>query len=272
MEVSPCFVDETGTLSVPIARQPVFCIGALVVPDPHVITERLYQRYFSFKAERSARRRALQREIRASGRQLTLDDLTALFETTRHHEYKFTEVKRHNVQDYINLINIYFEFSTPIFHALVLDRQELDLAQYQGDPWRAYEWCVTHLLERRLDRDVFVILDLQTQPKKATRYLEEVVCSVPRVKGCLRVTSDTSVLLQVCDLFLGCLSFDWRDSRGLVGDSSRVAAKRLLVDFLKQRLGMKSGDHFLRAGGATWRAWRRPSRFTVWSGERSLLH
>ena len=268
MAVSPCFVDESGTFSAPQSSQPVFCVGALIVPDPSELTERLYRRYFSFISERKARRRRLVQEAQAHGNLLTLAQHNLLMESTRHHEYKFAEIKQHNVEGYIDLLNIYFDFPTPIFHALIVDRQEFDFDRFGGNDRAAYQWCVTHLLRRRLDRDVFVILDLQLQPNEERLYLEEAICQAPYVQGCLRATSDTMVLLQVCDLFLGCLSFDWRDSRKLLNDSPRAAAQRRIVTFLKQRLRMRADDHFLRAGGARWRGWQHPSRFTVWAGEK----
>ena len=48
--------------------------------------------------------------------------LIAYMWSTRHHEYKFSEVTRSNVQQYIDLIRLYFSFSRVEFHSLMVNR------------------------------------------------------------------------------------------------------------------------------------------------------
>ena len=265
MEVCPVFIDETGVLSGSPLRQPVYGIGALVVPDTRSITDTLYRLHFNFSSGRMAERHELRRNIRARGDALTLQEVDRLMHSTRHHEYKFSEVSRFNVQQYINLLNVYFSFPDVQFHAMILDRLDdaYSLARWQGDVWGAYADLTRILLDRRLDRDVFAIADLQGKPDDSQIYLEDRICSVGAVKGCLRATSDMSVYLQLVDVLLGCVQFDWKDANDYYGTTSRRAdEKRALVNFVKNQLGLRSEDRFL-GNGVSFGMWDSPSLFTV---------
>ena len=115
MDVCPAFIDETGILSGPPQQQPVYGIGVLVIPDTKAITDSLYRLHFNFSADRMAQRQQLRREIQSRVEPATLREIDRLMHSTRHHEYKFTEVTRFNLQQYIDLLNLYFSFPNPPF-------------------------------------------------------------------------------------------------------------------------------------------------------------
>ena len=65
------------------------------------------------------------------------------------------------------------------------------------------------------------------------------------------------------DVLLGCVGFDWKDARGYYGATSKRAnEKRELVNFVKDRLGIESGESLSAKRSPAKRA--TPSRFTVW--------
>lgn len=265
MEICPVFIDETGILSGSRQQQPVYGIGALVIPDTRATTNSLYRLHFNSGSDRAAERGRHSREIQERGRKLTLQEVDFLMHSTRHHEYKFSEVTRFNVQQYIDLLNMYFSFRELQFHALILDRLDPDygLTRWDNDVWLAYADLTYKLLDASLDRDVFAIVDLQDKPDRSPVYIEDVLCSTPRVKGCLRATSDMSVYLQLVDVLLGCVQFDWKDANKYYGTTSRRgAAKRALVDFVKGRLGLRPEQRLLTAAAPLQR-WETPSLFTV---------
>ena len=268
MEVCPAFIDETGILSGPPQQQPVYGIGVLVIPDTTAITDSLYRLHFNFSADRRKQRQGLRREIQSRVNPATLREVDRLMHSTRHHEYKFTEITRFNLQQYIDLLNLYFSFPQPAFHAMLMDRLAPDysLSRWNGDVWNAYAHLTLDLLERRVDRDVFAIVDLQGKPDYSPVHLEELLCSAPSVKGCIRATSDMSVYLQLVDVLLGCVQFDWKDANGFYGAESRKATeKRELVNFVKSQLGLRPKERFLDGDNAS-REWESPSRFTVYRG------
>ena len=271
MEICPAFIDETGVLTGPRRQQPVYGIGALVIPDPKDITNSLYRLHFNLGADRMAERQRIRKSIQSRGERPTLAEVDRLMHSIRHHEYKFNEVTRSNLQQYIDLLNLYFSFSEPRFHALILDRLDptYSLTRWDGDTWLAYADLARELLQVQLDRDVFAIVDLQDKPGKSPVYLEDTLCSAPAVKGCLRATSDMSIYLQLVDMLLGCVQFDWKDANGYYGATSRRAGeKRTLVNFVKSRLGLRT-DQRLLSSEDSYREWGEPSLFTVRRGSWS---
>ena len=269
MEVCPAFIDETGVLSGPVRQQPIYGIGVLIVPETSEITDSLYRLHFNFHRDRATERGRIRREIQARGTVPTLEEVDRLMWSTRHHEYKFAEVTRFNIQHYIDILNLYFSFVGAEFHSLMMDRQDNPhgLERWGNDEWEAYTHFAKELLEQRLTRDVFAIVDLQGKPDKSSVNLEEVLCSVGPVKGCLRATSDMSIYLQIVDVLLGCVQFDVKYRFGYYDATSRRAKeKRQLVRFVKSKLGMRSEQGFLAEGDVP-SEWHEPSVFTVLSGE-----
>ena len=272
MEVCPAFIDETGVLSGPPHLQPLFGIGALVVPDTRVATDRLYRLHFNFIASRQSARRRIRRQVQAGGQRPTLAELDWLMSSTQHHEYKFNSITRNNVQQYIDLLNVYFEFPEMQFHALIMDRMspEYTLDRWNGDIWQAYVDLTRDLLEQQMDRGVFAVMDFQDKPDNSYVYLEDTLCEVPAVKGCLRATSEMSVYLQLVDLLLGCVQFDWKDANGYyAATSGKAAAKREVTNFVKTRLGLRPAEALLESGDA-FRNWHTPSLFTIRQGRWSV--
>ena len=267
MEICPVFIDETGILSGSVREQPVYGIGALVVPDTREITDRFYRLHFNFISASRTERNEIRRDLRARGEQLSLEEVDRLMWSTRHHEYKFSEVTRSNVQQYIDLIRLYFSFSRVEFHSLMVNRlaEGFTLKQWGNDNWKAYTEFTRQLLERSLTRDVFAIVDLQEKPGASPDYIEDILCSVDSVRGCLRATSDMSVYLQIVDVLLGCVQFDWKDQRGYYGaTSTRAQAKRDLVNSVKNRLGIERGTPFV-SDEQPLKRWENPSVFSVWN-------
>ena len=265
MEICPVFIDETGILSGAVREQPIYGIGALVVPDTREITDSFYRLHFNFVSSRRRARNELRSDLQNRRTPLTLDEVDHLMWSTRHHEYKFSEVTRSNVQQYIDLLNLYFSFRGLEFHALLVNRlaSGFSLNRWNHDEWRAYANFTRYLLDKSLDRDVFAIVDLQDKPDKSPEYLEDILCSVESVKGCLRATSDMSIYLQLVDVLLGCVQFDWKDQRDFYGaTSTRAQAKRSVVDFVKSRLGIGRGSPFL-LDSQTFKKWEEPSIFSV---------
>ena len=237
-----------------------------MIPDPRLITDSFYKLHFNFIGNRAIRRNELRKRIATGGIRPTLGELDELLWETRHHEYKFSEVTKHNLQQYIDLLNLYFSFPDMEFHALLVDRMDpgFTLDYWGNDEWMAYLTLARELLERRLQREVFTIIDLQGKPKSAREYLEDTVCCVPHVSGCLRATSDMSVFLQVVDVLLGCVQFDWKDHHKYYGStSSRADAKRELTAFIKSKLRLDKDEPIL-TDSRPFRSRKNPSVFTAW--------
>ena len=267
MEVCPVFIDETGILSGPAREQPVYGIGALIIPDTREITDNFYRLHFNFVSSARKERGEIRKDIQARGSEMTLAEVDRMMWSTRHHEYKFSEVSRYNVQQYIDLLRLYFSFEGIEFHSLLVDRlaDGFSLEEWNYDKWKAYTSFTKQLLDKSVARDVFAIVDLQEKPYKSPDYVEDILCSVDSVKGCLRATSDMSIYLQLVDLLLGCIQFDWKDWHGYYGaTSARAQAKRELVSFVKGQLGIMRGTPFAHSY-EVFKRWESPSVFSMWN-------
>lgn len=269
MKVCPVFIDETGILSGQTSQQPIYGIGALVVPDTRKITDSLYRLHFNFVSSIRVERNELRRNIGERSAPPTLSEIDRMMWSTRHHEYKFADISRFNLQRYIDILNLYFSFPHLEFYSLMLDRYDptAGLGKWGYDEWKAYASFAKDLLKRSLSRDVFAIVDLQGKPDNSPEYLEDVLCSVEWVKGCLRATSDMSIYLQIVDVLLGCVQFDLKDQRNYYGTTSRRAQeKREVVNFVKSRLGISPRERFLPSD-CSFKQWETSHIFKVWKGE-----
>ena len=248
MKVLPAFVDETGSLSAGVKEQPVYGIGLLLVCDPEKVTDAFFRLHFDFNSEQGGQRSKLRAAIRGGELLPALDDLDRLMWSSRHHEYKFSEVSGHNIQQYLNLLNLFFSYDCFEFHALLVDRTQADfsLSRWGNDSWRAYVNLGRELLERRLGSPAFAIVDYQERPNAASVMVESEFCAVEKVQGCMRASSETQVFLQLADVLLGCVAFDWRDKRGFYAPGSkRAEAKRSLVSLMRERLMLLTGQQMV---------------------------
>ena len=269
MGVCPVFVDETGVLSESAGKQPVYGIGMLVVPDVREITDSFYRLHFNFVSKLATERRRIRNDIQARCTPPTVSEVDRMMLSTRHHEYKFANATRYNVQQYIDILNLYFSFPGLEFHSLIMDRHDpnANLGKWHNDPWEAYTYFARKLLSHRLKRDAFAVVDLQGKPSKSTIHLEDVLCSIDSVKGCLRATSDMSIYLQLVDLLLGCVQFDFKTHMGYHNATSgRARDKQQLVRLVKSKLNMKQDGPFL-PDGRSFNKWETPSAFTIWKGD-----
>ena len=243
MEVVPAFVDETGVLTSSTKDQPVYGIGMLLVHDPEKVTDSFYDLHFRYGSERATKRSQIRETVRGREGGLNLDELDRLMWSTRHYEYKFSEVSPHNLQHYIDLLNLYFSYDCLEFHSLLVDRTEsgFNLRLWNNDPWQAYVELGKELMEERLSRPAFAVVDFQRRPNDSSISIEDTLSSATNVAGCMRASSETQVFLQLVDVLLGCVQADWRNHNGFSNsESKRGQAKGELLNFLKRQLGLPS--------------------------------
>ena len=245
MDVVSAFVDETGVLSGSTKDQPVYGIGVLLVHDPDRVTDNFYDLHFGNGSERANRRSQVRETVKGRDGSVTLAELDRLMWSTRHYEYKYSEVSPYNLQSYIDLLNLYFSFDCVEFHAMMVDRTEpgFSLSVWNNDPWQAYVELSRELLVERLSQPAFVVVDFQRRPNSSPISLENTLSLATNVAGCLRASSETQVFLQLVDVLLGCVQADWKDQNGFYApESGRAQAKRELLKFLKSRLGLPASQ------------------------------
>ena len=245
MDVVPAFIDETGVLTSSTKDQPVYGIGLLIVHEPERVTDSFYDLHFRYGSERAAKRSKIRDDVKDREGSVTLPELDRLLWSTRHYEYKYSEVTSHNLQSYIDLLNLYFSYDCMEFHALLVDRTEpgFSLSRWNNDPWQAYVELSRELLELRLSLPAFALVDFQRRPNSSSISLETTLSLASNLTGCVRASSETQVFLQLVDVMLGCVQADWKDQNGFYSpESGRAQSKRELLSFLKGRIGLPTSQ------------------------------
>jgi hypothetical protein len=270
------FIDETGGLHLTSER--LFGVGLLVVRDIGTLTNALTNLCLNSNSRWMEHRKQLRRE---AYRLRTIDKvgMGELFDThfdrllsrTRHTEFKFAAIRKDNVDECLAFLNVFFNAASDTeFHALLVERDEEALASYSGRSWPTYVQSVRRVLDRRLQAPSFVCCDWQSQPGCDDLSLEQTLAGIGHVTGALRISSDTSPFIQLTDLLLGAVSFDWRYSRGYLPPSKSSEAKRDVVRFIKAHLRLPHQTPFL-PDGKRYFARRTPLSFTVWQSSPEYL-
>lgn len=232
------FIDESGVLDELKKVQPYFAVGFLRVGDTSIISEKLTQRHYDYFSIQKERRRNMMRELKENPKILSQEDLNLLLVSTRHYEYKFTSVTYTTLERYKSFLDTAFEFPLH-FCALVIDKTDplFDSAIYKNY-WSAYIKYAKLLAQNNCGEEnkLCIIADYMNRPSESDVYFENELNQLPNVFNTLRAHSETFTLLQICDLMLGSVVFQWREKNGFVRDSNRARAKKEFVKYLVSKL------------------------------------
>lgn len=232
------FIDESGILDESSMIQPYFAVGFLRIADTSVIGEKLTQKHYDYFSIQKEKRKRMLNELKENPKTLSWRDLNFLLVSTRHYEYKFTNITHITLERYKNFIDTIFEF--PIyFCTLVIDKTDpLFNSTIYKNYWSAYINYAKILSQKNCGErnSLCVIADYMNRPKNANIYFENELNALPNIFNTLRAHSETFTLLQACDLMLGSVVFQWRQKNGFVKDSNRAKAKKEFVDYLANKL------------------------------------
>lgn len=199
------FLDETGTLGG--ARDPFFAVGLLRCPEPHKLA------------------RPIQR-IR--DRQHFYDEI------------KWNKVSEKKLPLMIDLMNVFFS-SKATFSAFVADKTKHDVIGRFGGPFKAYEALARQLVRASVRRSetLWVIADEYSTPPAETfeENVRDYVNSKLRrtaVAGVSRMRSSGVDLLQLIDLILGAVVYEYKAESGVVSLASYKPKVKLLKHVKKQ--------------------------------------
>lgn len=259
------FIDESGVLDESKNVQPFFAVGFLRILDTSLISERLTQKHYDYFSVQKGKRRNLLADLKKKPRKLTDQDLNLLLVSTRHYEYKFTNITYTTVERYKSFLDTALEFPLH-FCALVIDKTDplFDSTIYKNY-WEAYIKYAKLLCEHNCEKrnNLCVIADYMNRPNITDKYFEEELNKVSNVINTLRAHSETFTLLQLCDIFLGSVVFQWREKKGFLQNSNRAKAKKQFVDYLVGKLEIpsnKDGESPLSQSITC----HKPIYFSVW--------
>jgi len=240
------FVDESGVLDAPNSAQPFFAVGFLKLQDTADIGIKLTQRHYDYFSSQKEKRRELLTSLRAQPHSLNDHELNLLLASTRHAEYKFTNINYNTLERYKALLDTALEYPL-YFAALVIDKTDplYDKTIYKNY-WYAY-MHYTKLLCRehcKPGERLCVIADYMNKPNASDKFFEHEINEMPNVFNTLRAHSETFTLLQVCDILLGSVVFQWKQAKGLINNSGREVAKNRFVSHLIKKLGLPANEKY----------------------------
>lgn len=258
------FIDESGVLDESKEVQPFFAVGFLRIADVSLITEKLFQKHYDYYSVQKEKRKKMIQNLRDDPRILAQQDLNLLLVSTRHYEHKFTKITFTTLERYKAFIDTAFEFPL-YFCALVIDKTDPKFNQLiYKNYWEAYI-SYSKLLCKHNSKsgNLCVIADYMNRPAKSDKYFELEMNSLPEVFSSIRAHSETFILLQLTDLLLGSVVFQWRQNNGYVKDSNRARAKTEFVNYLISKLIIPS-DKQTECPLAQHITINKPFYFNVW--------
>lgn len=259
------FIDETGTN----LNDRFFGIGILTVPQVGSLYDKL--RPISDQIRDLAKKSKQQRidTLFAEGK---IDELISLAKGSKTFELKYDRISNNNKHLFKTLVKEYFSVKDARFTAIIVDKKNPTFKPTKVFPgtWDAYITyaCLAIQREHRnLNPTTLVtILDEISREKHVTDTLEEAVKNKFEIsclkkgmnKGnliCSRAESNSHILIQVVDILLGCVSFEYKMRNGLLAQNLIDRKIDVVQEILKQ-IGKKDfkGDFTVN----------KPNYFSVW--------
>lgn len=231
------FIDETGILDESKEIQPYFGIGFLKIDDVVLITEELTKRHYDYYSLQKGKRKEVIQNLKSKPKELSAEELNLLLLSTRHYEYKFTKITPTTLEKYKQFLDTAFQFSL-CFCALVIDKNDPNFKRtIYKNYWEAYI-SYSKLISKYncKEGETAIIADYMNRPSKSDEYFEKELDSLPGVFRTIRANSESFLLLQLADLLLGSVVFQWRQENNFVKDSNRAKAKIEFVKYLISKL------------------------------------
>lgn len=260
------FVDESGVLDESSVAQPFFAVGLLKITDTARITEQLIMGHYDYFSGKRSERKRMVADLQENPKILDAMELNLLLASTRHIEYKFVNITPTTLERYKKFLDLAMQHS---FHfcALVINKTDpLFNSTIYKNYWHAYIKYTKLLCERNHgpEERLCVIADYMNRPKDSTVFFENELAGLSCVFNALRAHSETFMLVQLVDVLLGSVVFQWKQQFGHVAKSSnRASAKAAFVSHLLSKLEIptnKTSDYPLAQAITC----NRPFYFSVW--------
>ncbi len=259
------FIDESGVNS----QDRFFGIGLLVVKDTGTLYGVIKRRYDQLRTLADAQKTARINQWVQNGQ---IDELALMARRGKDFELKFDRINSSNNTIYRDLIEDYFNVPDVRFTALIIDKNDPSFNPIVTFPgtWEAYLTYGAMVLARELSNiqpaSLCALIDYISKPSNITTIFEEEITLRTNQKlirrgitnASLQATqmeSHASLMIQMVDVLLGCVMFEYKSRNGLV--STNLQARREIVpNQVKTKLNRINlkGDFTVHT----------PSYFSVW--------
>lgn len=260
------FIDETGTTE----QERFFGIGLLIVPKTEQIYDRLKPiaiqiRNLAISQKRSRTERLFKEK--------NLKELASLAKAAKTFELKYDRISATNQALFCKLIDQYFKIREARFTAIVIDKQNPNFKPTKLFPgtWDAYITYSAMALAREVSnvspKAITVLADEISRPSHVKVTFEEGLinqflhfCSKRSIQNpcqlhCTTLESNAHLLIQVSDVLLGSIVFDYKHKNGLIS-KGLFKRRSQVVRTIKTHLKKESlTDSFNRT---------QPNYFSLW--------
>jgi len=254
------FSDSSGL----IKNDRFFGIGLLSVENVGLTTALLETNYqMAYTAQKNNKNTAIDYLIKSSRE----DEVIKILKKNRCFEMKFDYLSQSSLPFYQRMLNIFLNNKNNRFSAMVIDRQHPSFdGRFIQDTWDSFINYLTSLILREmsnLQEDKFCfIVDEITKPKTKmlsfeNALLEKIKSKIPsynyktgssikfeNIFGILSIKSNSNHLLQLVDVLIGSVMYDFKKKVGLT--SEKVENKKeILVQEIRTTLGVADLAHDL---------------------------
>jgi hypothetical protein len=259
------FIDESGNL----ASERYFGIGMLLIEDAGALYDAIRPFY---ERARDIAKAQKEKTVTDYLQNSKYEELAAITKASRGFELKFKYVNFTNNAIYAELLRKYLTLPACRFSAIVVDRQDEDFKPREifANPWSMYLSYSALLLAGNMNNldtcAICVLADDLTKPKSISTTFEDAlrlrIAQKLKQDGCdrkifnvTRLESHSSLMLQLVDILLGAVLYDFKKASGLI--SEKLGQRQeMVVKVLRDTLGRSTlADHFTA---------NKPSYFNVW--------
>lgn len=167
-------------------------------------------------------------------------------------EIKWKKVNAKNLSIMKSLIDAFFATQNTSFYCIVLHKNNMDFEKYfNNDFFKAYQSFTTLLLKKSIHEDemVSIIADYYSTPNKdefeakVRNYVNDHnqrMC----VHSVVRIHSKGSDLIQIADLLMGAVNYEFKLKNKLIDAPSK--GKIELLDYLKTTIKVDDLTHYMK--------------------------
>lgn len=239
------FTDESGNST----QERFFGLGLLMLQNTGALYDSVKPYYERILANAKLIKN---RRIKELIKNNNLFELEALSNSSVQFEMKFRNINFSNNLIYKALIAEYFNFKDSMFCCLVKDRNEIKSGTF-FDPWESYINDTAMLLANNIKKlshcEICVLCDDLSKPANISDTFENrlmVAVNKKLIKigisdclfGVVILESHASLMIQLVDILLGCVMFDFKREVGLISQK-QFERKNIVVAECRNIIGEK---------------------------------
>lgn len=262
------FIDESGNSR----QERFFGLGLLIIDDEIGDFYDLMKPYYD-KAFDTAKLQKAER-IRLLTEEKEIDQIAEIAKSNKRFELKFKYINYSNNLIYKSLIYQYFKFLHARFCALVIDRQDPKFPHTKLDPWDVYIHRAAMLLANNVKSicpcNMVILADDLTRPKEIKKTFEKSLKDAIGKKllaskidnpiiGVTRLESHASLMLQVVDILLGAVMYDFKKEQNMI--SQKLQERQEIV-------AAEAREQLKTTSLAQNKTYNKPNYFSVWKFQK----